>query len=476
MRHITPFINGNWLPAGDRQREDVLNPATGTAVAQIAHASAADLDAALEAAKAGFRTWRATPAIERERIMQAAVAIIRSRKEAIAQLITEEQGKPIAEARGEVDAAADMVSWLAGEARHLYGRVIPGRQPGLTQTVVFEPIGPSLALTPWNFPAISPARKIGGALGAGCSLIIKPSEEVPSACVEMVKAFVEAGLPAGVLNLVCGVPDTISTHLIRSSVIRKVSFTGSVPVGRHLAKLCAEGPKPVTMELGGHAPALVFDDVDPTEVAAFCAAMKFRNAGQICTSPTRFLVHESGYAAFTKRFAECADALVVGDGAHPETAMGPVVNSRRVSALRALVEDARQRGATLETRRTEIAGASAGFYFPPTVLTDVPADARMMAEEPFGPVALIQPFKTTDEALELANRLPFGLAAYAFTTTSKIADAVSAGLEAGAIGINTFAITAPEAPFGGVKDSGYGREGGYEGVEAFCVKKLVART
>ncbi|WP_454854193.1 NAD-dependent succinate-semialdehyde dehydrogenase [Rhizobium binxianense] len=474
MRQVALYIDGAWISAEGRPQEDILDPATGQVTATAVHALKTDLDHALAAARKGFAVWRRTPSLARARLMETAAQTIRSRREAIATILTEEQGKPLAEAKAEVDTAADMISWLAEEGKRAYGRVIPSRVPGLTQLTFQEPIGPSLGLTPWNFPAVSPARKIGGALAAGCSLIIKPSGEVPGTCAELVRAFHDAGLPAGVLNLVNGVPAEVSEHLISSPIIRKVSFTGSVPVGRHLAALAARGPKPVTMELGGHAPVLVFGDADPVKCADASVAMKFRNAGQICTSPTRFLVHASIRDAFVRRFAEQADMLTMGSGLDAATTVGPLANARRVSLMHDLVDDARARGAVVETSRNGFEGR--GFFFPPTVLTRVPAEARVMTEEPFGPIAVIQPFTEFDEAVELANSLSLGLAAYAFTESTRAADAAAAALEAGVVGINNFSVTVPETPLGGVKDSGYGREGGSEGVEAFMVTKFVARS
>jgi len=467
------YIDGEWLSGGGRDSEQVINPATEKPLATLPHASPADLDRALAAAEKGFRTWRATAPYERARIMRKAADLFRQRGDAIARILTLEQGKTLPEAKIEVAVSADIIEWYAEEGKRAYGRIIPGRVPGIRQMTVQEPVGPCAAFTPWNFPGVTPARKIGGALGAGCSLIIKASEETPGTCVELVRAFHEAGLPKGVLNLVFGVPARISEHLIASDLIRKVSFTGSVPVGKHLSKLAAEGMKRTTMELGGHSPVIIFADADPEKSAEIAAAGKYRNAGQVCISPTRFYVQEASYDRFTKRFADFAKNIKLGDGLSEGTTMGPLANPRRLDAMEGFVADAKKRGARV------LAGGgrhgNQGFFFAPTVVTDVPDDARLMTEEPFGPVAPITPFKSFDEVVERANSLPFGLAAYTFTGSTRTANLISDALEAGMIGVNSLAISTPETPFGGIKDSGYGHEGGIEGLEAYTNKKLVVQ-
>jgi succinate-semialdehyde dehydrogenase / glutarate-semialdehyde dehydrogenase len=469
--NLALYIDGEWVSGGGRESEPVINPATEKPLATLPHASAADLDRALDAAERGFKTWRATAAFERARIMRKAADIFRQRLDAIARILTMEQGKTLAEARIEVAVSADIIEWYAEEGKRSYGRIIPGRAPGVRQMMVQEPVGPCAAFTPWNFPGVTPARKIGGALGAGCSLIIKASEETPGTCVELVRAFHEAGLPKGVLNLVFGVPARISEHLIASDIIRKVSFTGSVPVGKHLTKLAAEGMKRTTMELGGHSPVVVFADADPEKSAEIAAAGKYRNAGQVCISPTRFYVQESVHDRFVKRFVEYAKAIKLGDGLADGTTMGPLANPRRLDAMEGFVADAKKRDAEVLVGGGR--PGNQGFFFAPTVVANIPDDARLMTEEPFGPVAPITPFKTFDEVVERANSLPFGLAAYTFTTSTRTANLISDALEAGMIGVNSLAISTPETPFGGVKESGYGHEGGIEGLEAYTNKKLV---
>ncbi len=470
---LAMYIDGQWCQGGDGKSEDVLNPATGASLGRLPHASRADLDRALEAARKGFKLWRATNAYDRGRILKKTAEIIRQRQEQISQILTLEEGKVLAEARLEVGTTADIIEWMGEEGRRAYGRIIPGRAPNVRQMAIKEPVGPCAAFTPWNFPGITPARKIAGALGAGCSLIIKASEETPGTCIAIVRAFHDAGLPAGVLNLVFGVPNDISTYLIGSPVIRKISFTGSIPVGKHLAKMAAEGMKRATMELGGHSPVIVFDDVDPVKVADMAAAGKYRNAGQVCIAPTRFFVHESSYRKFVDRFTEIANGLKLGNGLDADTRMGPMANERRVQAMEMFVGDARAKGAKISAGGER--HGNAGYFFRPTVLTEVPGDARVLNEEPFGPVAPIMPFKTFDEVVERANALPFGLAAYAFTNSTKTATAVADALESGMIGVNHLAISLPETPFGGIKESGYGHEGGIEGLDAYLNTKFVTQ-
>jgi len=465
------YIDGEWLKDGGRESEQVINPATEKPLATLPHASTADLDRALAAAEKGYKLWRAVAPYERARIMRKAADLIRERLDPIARILTLEQGKVLAEARVEVAVSADIIEWYAEEGKRSYGRIIPGRVQGVRQMTVQEPVGPCAAFTPWNFPGVTPARKIGGALGAGCSLIIKASEETPGTCVELVRAFHDAGLPKGVLNLVFGVPARISEHVIASPLIRKVSFTGSVPVGKHLTKLAADGMKRTTMELGGHSPVIVFADADPEKSAEIAAAGKFRNAGQVCISPTRFYVQEDNYDRFVKRFVDYAKNLKLGDGLADGTTMGPLANPRRLDAMEGFVADAKKRGA--EIRSGGARPGNQGFFFAPTVITDMPDDSRVMTEEPFGPLAPITRFKTFDEVVARANALPFGLAAYTFTTSTRTANLISDALEAGMVGVNSLAISTPETPFGGMKESGYGHEGGLEGLEAYTQKKLV---
>jgi len=466
------FIDGQWIDGDGRAGEDVINPATEKPLAHLPHASMADLDRALEAAKKGFAVWRAVSAYDRAKIMRKAADLMRERYDAISKTLVQEEGKAYPEARAEVITSADIIEWYAEEGRRAYGRIVPGRGK-LRQIVIQEPVGIVAAFTPWNFPALTPARKIGGALAAGCALILKASEETPGACVEMVRCFADAGLPAGVLNLVFGVPAKISEHLIAKDEVRKISFTGSIPVGKHLAALAAKGMKRATMELGGHSPVVVFADADPEKSADTIAGFKYRNAGQVCISPTRFYVQEQVYDRFLARFTEYAKGLKLGDGLEKGVTMGPLANARRIDAMDSFVRDAKDRGGKIVTggqRR-----GNQGFFYEPTVITDVPDDAKVMTQEPFGPLAPVVTFKSIDEVVERANSLPYGLAAYAFTGSAHTANLIGDALQSGMVGVNSIAVSTPETPFGGIKESGYGSEGGLEGLQAYLNTKFISQ-
>lgn len=467
------YIDGTWRPAEGNRTLPVLNPATEEVIGTVAHASKADLDEALAAAERGFAAWRKVSAYERAKLMRKAADIFRSRADAIATLMTLEQGKPVGEAKMEVLAGADIIDWFAEEARRAYGRVIPARAEGVYQLVIKEPVGPVAAFTPWNFPINQVVRKLSAAVATGCSIIVKAPEETPASPAALIQAFVDAGLPKGVVGLVYGIPAEISEYLIPHPVIRKVTFTGSTPVGKQLAALAGQHMKRVTMELGGHAPAIVFDDADLDLAAKTLAVAKFRNAGQVCVSPTRFLVQEKLYAPFVEKFVAAAKAVRVGNGMEQGVQMGPLAHDRRIPWVEGLVADARGRGAEVHTGGERI--GNKGYFYQPTVLTGVGKDARMMNEEPFGPVAMIAPFSDLDEVVEEANRLPFGLAGYAFTRSAKTANAIANRVESGMLTINHLGLALPEVPFGGVKDSGYGSEGGSEAIEAYLNTKFVSQ-
>jgi succinate-semialdehyde dehydrogenase/glutarate-semialdehyde dehydrogenase len=466
---IQLYIDGAWRTTQDSL--PILNPASAQEIGLLPVASRADLDDALAAAARGFRIWSQTAPAKRAEIMLRAARLMRDRNEEIAQAITLEHGKPLTEARMEVIRGCEFFEWDAGEAVRTYGRVIPSA-PGIKYLVLHRPIGMVAAFSPWNFPMSQPSRKVAGALAAGCSIILKAAEETPAGAVHIARAFHDAGLPAGVLNLVFGVPADISSHLIPQSQTRLVAFTGSTAVGKQLTELAARHMKPVLMELGGHAPVVVCDDVDPVQAAITSATRKMRNAGQVCTSPTRFYVHGSIYKPFAQAFAETAAALRVGDGFDPSTQMGPLANRRRPDALEALSEDARAKGARMLTGGHRMTGD--GYFFAPTVIAEAPDDARAMREEPFGPFAIINPVASLDEAIEKANALPFGLAAYGFTHSARNADRLAEELEAGNVSINTLEASVAETPFGGVKDSGYGREGGSEGLSHYTIVKTIS--
>ncbi|WP_342133431.1 NAD-dependent succinate-semialdehyde dehydrogenase [Hydrogenophaga sp. OTU3427] len=465
------FIAGRWRTGGDGVVGMVVNPANDEVLAEIPRASKQDLDDALAAAQNAFSLWRMKSAHERAAVLRRAAALLRERVSSIAMRMTLEQGKTLPEARLEVELSAETFDWYAAEALRVHGRVMPSRVRGARQMVLPQPLGPVAAFTPWNFPALLPARKIAPALAAGCTMVMKPSEETPSSALALAEALADAGLPAGVLNMVLGVPAEVSAHLIASPAIRKVTFTGSTEVGRTLARLAAEGVKPCTLELGGHAPVLIFDDADLERTVATCITGKTRNAGQVCTSPTRFLVQAGVYDRFVAAFSQAMNRLVIGDGMAADSQMGPLANRRRLKAVEDMVNGAVGAGAKV------LAGGerqgSSGSFFRPTVLVGTPPDATVMRNEPFGPLALVDCFDSLEEGLALANNTPYGLAAYAFTRSAETAVAVSEGLEAGGIGINSFAVSHIEAPFGGLKDSGYGHEGGSEGLEAFMHQKYV---
>ncbi|WP_137390901.1 NAD-dependent succinate-semialdehyde dehydrogenase [Rhodoligotrophos defluvii] len=466
-------IDGKWTPSADGKADPVINPASESQIGTVAHASIADLDRALEAAARGFEVWRNVSAFDRSRLMRKAADLLRERSEGIARTMTLEQGKPLAQSRLEALAAADIIDWFAEEARRTYGRIVPSRAPGVDQLVYKKPVGPVAAFTPWNFPINQAVRKISAALATGCSIIVKGPEETPGSPAELVRAFVDAGLPDGVLNLVYGTPSEISEYLIPHPVIRKISFTGSTAVGKQLAALAGLHMKRVTMELGGHAPVIVAADADVEQAAQLMTASKFRNAGQVCVSPTRFLIEEPVYEDFVGRFTKLASEIKVGDGLEDGVQMGPLANSRRVQAMEELVHDAVGRGAALKTGGKRI--GNAGYFFQPTVLADVPTDARAMNEEPFGPLALMLPVKGIDDALREANRLNYGLAAYGFAKSAETITRLSEGIETGMITINHLGLALPEVPFGGIRDSGHGTEGGADALDAYLETRFVTR-
>jgi succinate-semialdehyde dehydrogenase/glutarate-semialdehyde dehydrogenase len=470
---IKLFIDGEWIERTASGTRTILNPADGSLLGELPVAGEAELQAAQGAAERGFKLWSRTPPIERFRIISRATQLIRERAPDIARVLTLEQGKPLAEALREVTLSADIIDFLAEEGKRLASRGVPPRLPNvLSQTVERVPVGPVAAFTPWNFPANLPSRKLGGALAAGCSVIIKPDEQVPGTCMELVRAFHDSGLPAGVLNMVLGNPAEISSALIASPAIAKISFTGSVPVGKMLGEQAARHVKRFTAELGGHAPVIVCADADGAAVARLAVPAKFRNAGQVCASPIRFLIHRSQYAAFRAAFVEGAQALKVGAGLDEGTQFGPLIHERRIGEMQRFVDDALEQGGTLACggRRLD----RAGWFYAPTVLENVPLTARVQNEEPFGPIALLDVFDEFDDAIERANALPYGLAAYAFTHDLALAHRLGRELEAGMVGINHFGVSQPETPFGGLKESGLGQESGLEGLLGYTEVKLVS--
>jgi len=465
------LIAGEWCQGSEGKTEALLNPATEEVLAQVPHASASDLDRAINASLDGFKVWRATPAAARQQVMEKAARLMEERIDSISKTLTLEMGKPLAESKIEMGFVIDVTRWYAEEGKRTYGRMIPSRFPGVRQMVMKEPVGPCSAFVAWNFPGTNVIRKVAGALGAGCSIVIKPSEETPGTAVAIARCFHDAGLPAGVLNVVFGIPDEVSRHVLGSSIPRKLSFTGSIPVGKHLQKLAADTLKRCTMELGGHAPVIIFNDADLETALNETAGFKFRNAGQVCISPTRFYVQEDVYKPFIEGFTERAKALKVGSGLEDGVAMGPLIADRRLEVMESFVNDAKDNGAKIETGGQRL--TNQGYFYAPTVMSDVPDTAKIMIDEPFGPLAPITPFKTYDEVVERANSLPFGLAAYIFTKDAARAQAIEHEMETGLVGINHPKISTPETPFGGVNESGYGSEGGIEGIDAFLRTKFV---
>ena len=466
------FIAGQWLDAADGRTLAVHNPATGKEIGKVAHAGKADLDKALEAAQKGFETWRDMTAIDRNKIMRKAAGLMRERAAAIGAVLTQEQGKPLAEAKGEAMAAADIIEWFADEGLRIYGRIVPSRfNLAVRQMVVKDPVGPVAAFTPWNFPINQVVRKVAAALSAGCSMLVKAPEETPAGPAALIQAFADAGIPPGVLGLVYGNPAEFSSYLIPHPIIRKITFTGSTPVGKQLAALAGQHMKRVTMELGGHAPVIVCEDADIALAVKSAGAAKFRNAGQVCISPTRFLVHNSVKKEFADAFTRYATGLKVGDGSLEGTQMGPLANPRRLTAMAEFTQDAIRHGATVMSGGERI--GDAGNFWQPTILSDVPLDAKVFNDEPFGPMAAIRGFDQLEAAIAEANRLPFGLAGYAFTKSLKNADLLARKVEVGMLWINMPAMPSAEMPFGGVKDSGYGSEGGPEAMETYLNTRAV---
>ena len=472
--HVQLLINNEWRAARSNATIAVHNPADGSVIGSVARAGIADLDDALDAAAKGFSAWRNTPAIERAKIMRGAAGLLRERSDAIARLMTMEQGKPLAESKAEIGMAADIIEWFADEGRRVYGRIVAPRAMNQQQMVLKEPVGPVAAFTPWNFPINQVVRKMSGALATGCSIIVKAAEETPASPAELMRAFVDAGLPAGVVSLVYGDPAEISNYLIPHPVIRKITFTGSTPVGKQLAALAGTHMKRATMELGGHAPVIVAADANIAHAVKMIAGAKFRNAGQVCISPTRFLVEEAVREEFVAGFMQYMQTLKVGNGLEASSNMGPLANPRRLVAMQQITEDAVARGATVASGGERI--GSSGNYFAPTLLLDAPLDSAVFNHEPFGPMAAVRSVKSIAEAIAEANRLPFGLSAYAFTSSIKTAHQLSSQVQTGMLWINQPAAPWAELPFGGVKDSGYGSEGGPEALEAYLLTKTVAMT
>ena len=469
------FLNGEWREAAAKESLEIINPATEEVIGKVSHARKEDLDIALNAAESAFNSWKNVSAYERSKILRKAADIVRSKADQIATLMTMEQGKPLIEAKMETMGAADSIDWFAEEGRRAYGRIIPSRAPqGVYQFVFKEPVGVVAAFTPWNFPLNQVVKKVAAAFAAGCTAIVKGPEETPASVAELIKAFDEAGMPKGSINLVYGIPAEISEYLIAHPIVRKVTFTGSTAVGKLLASQAGTHMKRVTMELGGHSPAIVCEDADVKAAVKILSANKFRNAGQVCISPTRFLVHDSVYEEFVDGFVKQAESLNVGNGLDEGVKMGPLAHDRRLTAIEGFVADAVENGAKVLTGGKR--KGNKGYFFEPTVMTNVSNEARIMNEEPFGPLAPINSFSSIDEVVEESNRLNYGLAAYAYTNSAKTAQDLGQSIESGQVSINHHGLGLVDTPFGGVKDSGYGSEGGPEGLDAYMTTKLVSQT
>ncbi len=465
------FIDGEWRTANEIG-QDVLNPANESVLAFLPHATEKDLEDALESAQKGFKIWRDTPVQKRASILNKTADLIEERANQISHVITLEQGKPLREAKGEILRTIETFRWNAELGIDNLEKRSVLRPNGLRQSVRVEPVGVALGLTPWNFPAFLPARKLAPALAAGCSMILKASEETPGTAVSLIRALSDAGVPDGVVNLVFGVPAEISEKLFASTIVRKISFTGSVPVGKQLAGLASSGLKRCTFELGGHSPAIVCEDANLNNALSTLTAFKFRNSGQVCIAPSRFFVHRSHYNSFVNDFVDASHSQCLGNGLEEGTTMGPMSNYRRIESMGDLVQDAVKCGAKLVTGGKR--WGNVGFFWEPTVLVDVPDHSKIMQEEPFGPVAPIIPFDSLDEVIEKSNSLQYGLAAYVFTQSDNTRELLVNSLESGGIAFNSAAPVPSDLPYGGLKDSGYGYEGGIEGVEAYLHKKLVS--
>ena len=468
------LINGKWKMGSENKAEPVVNPATNEVIGDLPHASKKDLDEALESNLEAFKLWKKESPLNRQKIIENACRNLESKFDQVATNLTIEMGKPLAEAKGELAVGLDVLRWYGEEGKRAYGRIVPSRMSNMSQTVIKEPIGPVIAFVAWNFPVMNVVRKIGGALAAGCTITIKPSEETPGTAIAIGRAFMDAGLPPGVLNIVFGVPSEVSEHLCGSKIPRKLSFTGSIPVGKHLQKLAADNMIRCTMELGGHSPLMVFDDTDIDMAAKISVAGKFRNAGQVCVSPTRFLVQDTVKEQFIKAVINETNKIKVGNGLDDGINMGPLIAERRIDIMKDFVNDAVENGANIEMggNRMNLEGS----FFAPTILTNVSDNTKIMNEEPFGPLLPIDTFNSVDEVIDRANRLDFGLASYAFSNDPKIVSFLKSEIQAGLLAVNSTVVSTPETPFGGIKQSGYGSEGGIEGLDAFLVTRFISES
>ena len=467
------LIDGFWRPGSSGQNLPVINPANEEVIGYCAIADEKDIDDALKAADEAWKVWRLSSPWERSKILRLTANLLIEKKSEIALIISQEQGKPIPEAEAEVQGSAEIFDWCADEARRIFGEVIPSRSPELRLWTTKSSVGPVAAFTASNFPALLASRKMASAIAAGCTVILKPAEETPFTALALAKILISAGLPQGVINVLTGDPALISERLIASSVIRKISLTGSVPVGQALLKLAADRLIPSTMELGGHAACIVTESADLKETAKAVVKGKWRNNGQVCIAMSRLIVHESiAFEFSTFLLAEIAE-LHVGPASDPASTVGPLLNQRSIDRTESLLEDALVNGGKILTGGHRDDDFASGFFFQPTIIADVGHEAKIWQTEPFAPVLPMKTYKTLDEAIDFANSVPYGLAGYGFTGDLREAMKISAELDVGMVGINNLVIATAEAPAGGVKNSGFGREGGPNPLEDYLVTKYV---
>jgi succinate-semialdehyde dehydrogenase/glutarate-semialdehyde dehydrogenase len=468
------FIDGKWCEAEDGRTLGVINPATEEVIVEVAYGTRATARRALEAAAKAMPAWMKLTSWDRAKILKKTAELMRERADGIARTMTMEQGKPVAESKGEVLHAADTFEWFAEEGKRAYGQVIPQREAGKRHVTVKHPVGVVAAISPWNFPILLQARKIAPALAVGCTVVCKPASQTPLCLIQVFECMIEAGLPPGVANLVVGPAQEIGDEFLENPICRKISFTGSTEVGKQLMRGAAEQMKRLSLELGGHAPFIVFPDADPELGAKIAVTGKFRNNGQVCISPSRFYVHKDVEKKFTEATVEFAKALKLGNGLDSGTEIGPMFEKKALENTVALVDDAKKHGAKVLTGGKRSDKFERGYFFEPTVLRELPVQAKVLTEEPFAPVMPLLDFSKIDDVIKQANNTRYGLAAYVFTNDLSIAWKMADGLEAGIIGINDPVPSTPQCPFGGMKESGLGRECGHEGLESYLETKFVS--
>ncbi|MFB8343899.1 NAD-dependent succinate-semialdehyde dehydrogenase [Brucella cytisi] len=471
FENVSLIIGGEDRRNGSAGTVDVFDPATGEMIASLPRANGSEAREAARLAVEGFEEWSALAPFDRYKILRQAAEVMRGKADEAAAITTREQGKPLAQAKLEWLASTDLLDWSAEEGRRTYGRLVPPRASSISLSVVQRPVGPVALMAPWNFPSWGPMQKIAPALAAGCSIVVKPSEDTPITAWLVCKCLLDAGVPGKAISIIWGNAAEISDALIKAPEIRKVSLTGSIRVGRIVAAAAGEQLKKVTMELGGHAPVIVAEDADLDALVPLATTGKFRNAGQVCISPTRFLVADKIHDEFLERFVGETKKVVVGLGSDPATQMGPLTTLGQLQAIDTLVKDAVSKGGILETGGERI--GNIGNFYPPTIVSGATSSMKAMNDEPFGPLALVAKVDSIDAALEEANRLPVGLGSYAFTRSDETAARIARGIKVGMLGINHFTLGLPETPFGGVLDSGFGSEGGVEAVQCYMSPMLV---